>query len=45
VAVVASTKAARASTVKIRVFSVPVCGSFTAAAAISFFRDCRTRIE
>ena len=44
-AVVASMKAARASTVKTFVRMFPVCGSFTGAAAMSFFRLCRTRIE
>ena len=45
VAVVASMKAARASTVKTFVRMFPVCGSFTGAAAMSFFRLCSTRIE
>ena len=44
-AVVASMKAARASTVKTFVRMFPVCGSFTGAAAMSFFRLWRTRIE
>ena len=44
-AVVASMKAARASTVKTLVRMLPVGGSFTGAAAMSFFRLCRTRIE
>ena len=44
-AVVASMKAARASTVKTFVRRFPVWGSFTGAAAMSFFRLCSTRIE
>ena len=44
-AVVASMKAARASTVKMFVLMFPVCGSLIGAAAMSFFRLCRTRIE
>ena len=38
-AVVASMKAARASTVRILVFMFPVEGSLIGAAAMSFFRD------
>ena len=44
-AVVASIKAARASTTKTLVFMFPVCGSLTGAAAMSFFRLCSTRME
>ena len=44
-AVVASMKAARASTVKMRVFMLPVCGSLIGAAAMSFLRLWRTRME
>jgi hypothetical protein len=44
-AVVASMKAARAQTVKTLVFMFPVWGSLMGAAAMSFFRLWRTRIE
>ncbi len=44
-AVVASMKAARASTVKTLVRMFPVCGSLMGAAAMSFLRLWSTRIE